>query len=329
MSKPLPHQIIMKAGLVAEQRVRLFNCAYNLECLEMLFLDLPPIFTFSDLPRRRPCPDDLWRAQDEAKWQDLRESGHLDDCAPHPGSFVHKITVLNNYIEERVFLDQIRSSRLFRHSIASEQPRFIQAWIASRPTVLQSVADSDMSTTEASCKDSVVHVVAILHHIPLKTVYASLGWQVSESSMRLAREMFKTFLEQKGEASRKCLWHAVGIYAMLRGVQHLACYDTLSFCVAINYIWAYDCMAVPAAHGEIIRLDRQRPKVDVWVRNGGPLRLHITGVGILNGHESRTRLMADAIKMMRSQIAWRNISHGLAAGFEQTLRGVRPTLVSE
>lgn len=151
--------------------------------------------------------------------------------------------------------------------------------VNSRPTVLRNSLDSDVRVEDAARKDSIVHVVAILHHISLRTVYASLGWQASESNMRVARDKFRTFLDHKGLASRKCLWHAVNIYAMLRSVRHFACYDALSFCVAINYIWVYDCMATHVTRGEIVRLDRLGPKVDSWLRCGGDLRLHITGIG--------------------------------------------------
>lgn len=154
-------------------------------------------------------------------------------------------------------------------------------------------------------------------------MYALSGWQTFEDEMRREREKFSTFLNQNGVAARSCLCHASRIFSMLRSARYFHCYDALSLCVAINYISAYIQTAVQPASGEVVRLDRAGSRIESWTKEGGNVRLHLTGVGILGGPQSTVRLLADTIKTLQSQAAWRGLSRALAACFAQTLRGER------
>lgn len=163
--------------------------------------------------------------------------------------------------------------------------------------------------------------------------------------MERSRANFEIFLLRNGSTARKCFWHAVEAFTALRNVRYFGCYDALCLCVAVNYIWAYDRLYLSTKQttalgsasysnnkcASILRLDwfTQKEQVDAWIESGGDVRVHIPGIGVLDGSNSSSRLLNDAKMILLSQRAWQGICSVIARCFSQMLQGQRPTLASD
>ena len=246
-------------------------------------------------------------------------------CTLQSGSFTSGSQILEAYIEERIFLDNIHFSRISKRLLASKQQTSVESLVAHSRKFLTEILDSEMEGFGTSTQNSIFHVIAIVRQISLKIIYGCSEWQTSKSGMQLSRARFAAFTHQKGAEARRCFWHAVNVFRTLRDARCFACYDALSLCIAVNYIWIYDNLVTHQGEGEIIRIDREGPRVETWIQSGGNVRLHITGIGVLDGLESGSRLITATIKILQSQVAWPGISQVLSNCFTQCLCGQKPT----
>jgi hypothetical protein len=180
---------------------------------------------------------------------------------------------------------------------------------------------------EQDMHDPLVHVISILRDIPLRMIYASVGWEANVAEMQQTRERLKGYLRRNPSTARICLWHAARIHSSVRNYRYPACYAFLSFAIAVSYILLYDqILERTDTQGDVIRLDKLKEKtnVDVWARDGEGSKVHITGIGILNSTESSRRLLVDAGNILQSQKPWRNISEPLANCFAQMSQNRSP-----
>ncbi|OBR07633.1 hypothetical protein CH63R_09154 [Colletotrichum higginsianum IMI 349063] len=175
--------------------------------------------------------------------------------------------------------------------------------------------------------DPIIHVVAIQREIPLRIIYASVGWQVDGAQMERCRARLRTHLRRNLGTARGCLWHAAQIYSLSRSLRFSACHFSLSLCIAVSYIFLYDqVVQFPSSQGELIRLDKlvQKSQVDAWVKSVDDSRVHITGIGILDNYESSRRLLLDAETVLRSQKSWQTFAEAMARTFAQMSQGQQP-----
>ncbi|KAL6703952.1 hypothetical protein ACN47E_008890 [Coniothyrium glycines] len=307
--------------LCGETKVRLFHGVYVVECLQLVFYDLPPLVALEELTRLSPCDEHLWTCQGASTWSTAKERM----LTPQKSPLTTLCETLGSYAGTRTFLDTLRTSTLVTSALTTELRKSLESTIAGAMT------SHSTALSHASTDGCLAHVIAILRHVPLKTLYAVLGWRTSESGMRLSRDKMQRFVQSKSSVARQCLVHATCIFASLRASQHWAFHDPLSLCMALHYIIAYDCATCHPGEGEgeVIRLDRDGQELNDWLARGGTVRLHITGIGILNGRQSVTRSIVDAVKTLKSRTAWQGLSRGLAACFEQSLRGEMPSYAAE
>ncbi|OAL43317.1 hypothetical protein IQ07DRAFT_297819 [Pyrenochaeta sp. DS3sAY3a] len=338
------------AWLHGEEIVRLAHCVYIMECFQLVFFDLRPLFRLTDFTHRMPCNGNTWRCRSARQWGKEQQKGSLDSRIRHNGSFSSRSSILSLYADERATLDHMQSSRRLKSLIRSESgvgPQeqdtysarskllsfgasknditFLDAVIEDA-IVSKSFADSE---TKCSGQDPIVHVVAILREIPLRMIYASVGWQATGAEMQQSRERLKEYLQCNQSTARACLWHAARIYSSSRSLRYPAYYSSLSFAIAVSYILFYDqIVPCPSPHGDLLRLDKivEKPDIDAWTRGIQDFRAHITGIGILDNAESSRRLLADGEKALRSQRPWRSMARILAHCFAQMGRGQRPSI---
>lgn len=202
-------------------------------------------------------------------------------------------------------------------------------------------AESYAQLSHRQNKDFLVHVLAILRHVPLVTLYRATGWETDEAGMAKAKTHVMSFFRHNRSTALKCLWHAAIIFTDLSHARLFACYDALNLCVAVCYIWCF----VEFKHGEreirrtsgarhdsaIVRLDTLATKTELeqWIRSVGIAEIHITGVGLLSGSNSRLLLLNDAIKTLTRQPAWSGLCQGLTSAFEKLKSGKMPHLEPE
>ena len=270
--------------------------------------------------------------------------------------------VLELYTDDRLQARQTRSSKMLRTVFGHQgNPAGQRGGPRSKSSVptspsynpitrslVDEVIDADAhAQLEARRQqpDVVVHVLAILRRIPLPMLYRATGWQTDEDGRAASGARLGRFLHRDGAAARKCLWHAATIFMELRSVRHFACYDAFSLCVAVCYIWSYAHLGPKTRHpapqpGDTdpsrpqratLRLDglSKRRDVERWIVSGGDTDIHITGIGLLSGSNSRFLLLTEAIRILTNQPAWSGFCRGLARAFLQLRRGELPNLGKE
>lgn len=204
-----------------------------------------------------------------------------------------------------------------------------------KPAFLDQVIDEQAYSQLGSRyeRDLLVHVLAILRHVPLARLYQATGWQTNEGEMESSRTYLSQFLGQDKKAARRCLWHAAIVLTELRNTQSFACYDTLNMCVAICFLWSFarlgpqtqnHAQIIPRANmtGQLrttVRVDRlvQQESISQWISAGDDAEVYLTGTGLLRGPDSVNILLSDAIKILSNQPTWSRLCHGLARAFTQ------------
>lgn len=159
--------------------------------------------------------------------------------------------------------------------------------------------------------------------------------------MAKAKVHLLNFFRHNRTTALKCLWHAAIIFTDLSHVHFFACYDAFNLCVAVCYIWSFidfdrDVPGMRRTNGArhdspVVRLDTLATKaaVEQWTRSGGIAEIHITGIGLLSGANSRLRLLNDAIKTLTRQPAWSGLCQSLASTFVKLKSGEMPRLEPE
>lgn len=182
-----------------------------------------------------------------------------------------------------------------------------------------------------ACRDTILHVIAILRMVPLETLHSATGWETNKEQMMKSKMYLKDFFKNDSVKARKGLWHATCIFKATRSSRRLACYDALSLTVAMGFIYCYSetraSLAPTPTRPVITRLDQlqDRDAIEEWIENGGDNVVHLTGVGLLDGSDHCVRFLRDLEKTLVSQIAWRGFCRAFASSFAQLRRGETPT----
>lgn len=356
------------AWLQGEEVVRLVHCVHGksnrsafirtghltsplvIECLQLIFFDLRPLFRLIDFTRQLPCNDNVWRCRNARHWNEKKRKEYLESGVRQWGSFSTRSNVLSLYADERAILDSMQSSRRLRSLIRSKPGTSLQGqntYSARRKLLSLGAPEEDIAFLDAVIDDAIVfesfpipgmgcngqdpmvHVVAILREIPLRLIYASVGWQANNAEMQKSRDRLEVYLQRHQSTARICLWHASKVYSSLRTMLYPAYYYSLSITIAVSYILLYDqIVQCPAPQGDLLRLDKvvKKPDLDAWTSCVQDFRVHITGIGTLDNSESSCRLLVDAEKILRSQRPWQGIARVLAHCFSQIRKGQKPNI---
>ncbi|KAH7018600.1 uncharacterized protein B0I36DRAFT_368606 [Microdochium trichocladiopsis] len=358
---------IWEAWLAEEETIRLVTSVRALESLDSVFLDTPLISSLRTLPRRLPSSESLWRCRNTAEWQSTRqELGKFrhttaGDSRSQPilqtGDFGLKILHLELFTDQKSLARHIKASQAMKVSFATSlgfpTPTPTQTSISQvRPSaesrgashpLLETLPEhpafsmfTDMLYEPPRQSDTILEVLAILHHVSLETLHSATGWQATKEQMFRAKSRFRDFFQNDGIQARRCLLHAARIFRVTRGSRLGACYDVFSVMIAMGFIYCYIELCTETPHTEktsghqrvpLVRLDQleSRVAVDNWINNGADSLLHLTGVGLLSGPDACVRFLRDIEKSLLSQIAWAGICRAFAGSFAQLRRGETPT----
>lgn len=285
------------------------------------------------------------------------------DTLASPEGFSFKLSLLELYVDERNVQQQLRSSQLLRSSIGTYLGRLDPS--SAQSCSNRSVAEADyrrtlnpllesidpialgkLETSFANSSDhtqTLIYVLAILRHFPLKILYTATGWQTDKEQMASSTRTLRDQFERNSTTARSCMWHATYIFKYTRDSRHFACHDMFSLCVATCYIWSFgqfhsstvltQSATVPSSSRKrpIARLDKlcKRASVEDWIKTGGEADILLTGVGILNGPDHSIRHLRDVQRTLQSQVAWRGMCNAIAHSFVQLGHGEMPTLHTE
>ncbi|USP74859.1 hypothetical protein yc1106_02133 [Curvularia clavata] len=317
---------------------------------KLIFFDLRPLFRLTDFTQRLPYNSNAWECCNTRHWSRENQTGYPDSKMRHEGSFSTRSNILSLYADERAILDSMQSSRRLRALIRSEPGNGLpgqDTYSARRKLLSLGALEDDIAFLDTVIDDAIapesqsipgmgyngqdpmLHVVAILRDIPLRLIYASVGWQANDTEMQGSRERLKVYLQRNQSTARTCLWHASRIYSSVQSVHHPAYYSSLTLAIAVSYILLYDQLVqFPAPQGNLLRLDKviEKPGIEAWASCVQDFRVHITGIGILDNSESSRRLLVNAEKILRSQRSWQSIARAVADCFSQMSKGQKPKI---
>jgi hypothetical protein len=359
-----PSDRIWQQWLTAESRTRLLYSIYRLQCIELILLDQRPEIDFSDVALNLPCEDSVWSCRTAQAWHRYVISHKIRLSNSEGGPelekrqqqyFARSIYTMSIYVEERALLDKLRSPPLqeLATSVASPgshqsssdstaciNPGLFTASIRASIDVKLKHLTSNQRNHERDLNDPFPSLLLLLRQIPLRTIYAFSGWQASDAEIKTAERSLMSWMHNNQSIARMCLWYAAYIFATLRAKYHFACYDALCLLIATLYIWAFDIIM----HGDmsniaerpasliyaqdVLRLDRIRESaaIESWIADGGDIRIHINGVGVLDGKNSPRCVLLGLRKILLSQKAWTGLCIGLEKTIVQLLKGQRPEM---
>lgn len=195
------------------------------------------------------------------------------------------------------------------------------------PLKVDGPESSEVWTTD----NILLHVLIILRHVSQRDLYGFSGWQATADEVQQSKNSLRTWMQTNAKSARKCLWHAVMAFSTFRNKEHIDCHEPLFVALAVQFIRAFTESAKPSeSSGFPTRIDRLSDISEVhrWIERGGESSIHVTGIGLLQGTESLTRLMIEFRRILLSRKSWFGICRGVAYITEQIIQG-RPPLVPE
>ena len=141
------------------------------------------------------------------------------------------------------------------------------------------------------------------------------------------------WVRQQPHEARHCLILSLTIFGILRSKSHFAAHDAHSFLTATLYIWSYDLLisgetlaSAPASLRVTIRLQSadNGPVIERWRKEGQDVNIHIPGVGILCGKDSRSRLLHELRRILLSRTEWSRVCQAIALGVTHMIQKRRP-----
>ncbi|OQD65728.1 hypothetical protein PENPOL_c005G03587 [Penicillium polonicum] len=332
---------------------RLTNLLPELECLQLVLFDRQPIFGQHELPEEFPCRQSLWCRRNADNFvhvyqsdQNLSQSvsTQLDvrkasETMAGMDAYRRNLYILSLYSEERLFLDKMSYSSIWKSSLSSQVTGvpIPSQWAHLTPTppalralMFRSI-DEVFAAIPTSAKpdyiaarDVIHHVISLLRIVSLHMLESFSGWQGEEVEVDAARSSLKHWMENNGSIARKCLWHAVCVFSTLKVKQKFACHDPLCFLVAFFYIWAFDTLMVapemekPQALNKEIRLLDTR-EIHIWIADGPNIPLNLVGVGNLTGKASSLRLLTEVHQIFSKRKSWSGLCRGIACAVAQIM----------
>lgn len=208
------------------------------------------------------------------------------------------------------------------------------------PSLLTSKLDSLLSPTgrllfEHTVTESskaILHVMAILRSVRLRSLHHYHGWQADEHEIKEAEDSLRTWMQQDKAVLRTCIWHAASTFRILRSKDRLILYEPFLLLISVLVIRAY-CMLAPITSQQNSpdeerapeRIDQLTEKIAIreWIA-GDNYSMHLTGVGILLGPRSSLRLLTVLRDMLLAHEKYSPICKALAFSVERAMTGKQP-----
>jgi hypothetical protein len=154
-------------------------------------------------------------------------------------SFVSRSLLLELFLDEMHISARLRRSQMLQSSFTS---------------ALSNLTHGGGEYTNVS---RMLHVLAILRRVSLKTLHRATGWQTNMDQMLRSRAEVRDFFRDQPREARRCLWHATCIFSETWNTRLLACYDTFSVMVSTCYLFCHSELH-PASHAQNVNLSRSR-----------------------------------------------------------------------
>jgi hypothetical protein len=156
-----------------------------------------------------------------------------------------------------------------------------------------------------------------------------------EEARAVENELTDWFLRNERK-THECLLNAAVLFRTIRNQSNMSFYDPFCFLVASLYIWAYSRVIgksillsenkisadeCPGKHPIRIDQDIDDTLRNFWIDNADRIPAHITGIGIINGPESGTLVLKEAVRVLNRSGSWTEICHTMSQALKQAIAG--------
>ncbi|KAJ5390545.1 uncharacterized protein N7496_001613 [Penicillium cataractarum] len=293
------------AWIATESCKRLVYFAWLNEFFQLVFFDLPPLFTVDEIHLSMPCNDELWQSANLHDWERAKELQGEDPAECHSAASLLKTKVIDQertrslsdsalwisvsavyFLERRALPPQLFYSYPSMHGISTcwNQP-CLEEIVA--PDQTKDPVDTILETFQQAAtrhrQDSPLFltitkfslVLRLLRFVKYRFLYVSTGWMAQHQEVDAAAQHISQLLKAKPKQARQGLLHAAQLFRMIRSQRQFDPYDSFFLLMAALYIWNYDRfmisgesqLPVDGAAEEIIRIDQNMKKElqDQWI----------------------------------------------------------------
>jgi hypothetical protein len=184
-----------------------------------------------------------------------------------------------------------------------------------------------------SAMKKIYSISRILDHIPYTLLYVSSGWMTSKKDTETSLADLTKRLQHDPQRSRRTLTYAAQVFRRVRNQKWLEACDPLYVLLATLYIWFYRRTFEISSDPDSdmwppLKIDDESLDETVrvqWVENGEKRRLHMAGIGFLNGKNNGHRVLKEAIRILSSGQGWQHFAHAVAGSLQRILSGLAPS----
>lgn len=184
-----------------------------------------------------------------------------------------------------------------------------------------------------SAMKKIYSISRILDHIPYTLLYVSSGWMTSKKDTETSLADLTKRLRHDPQRSRRTLTYAAQVFRRVRNQKWLEACDPLYVLLATLYIWFYRRIfeMTPDPDSGMwppLKIDDESLDETVWaqwVETGDKRRLHMAGIGFLNGKNNGHLVLKEAIRILSSGQGWQHFAHAVAGSLQRILSGLAPS----
>ncbi|KAG8623804.1 hypothetical protein KVT40_008780 [Elsinoe batatas] len=346
--------------LYSESLVRLAHGVYQLQCLQYISHGLAPAAELFDLTNRFPCQENLWRCRDEGAWRQVIDSGSATKAfGPHLGipleqndtmvdAFTCRLRLLYLYVDDQVSIERFRNSTLQRAVISSiVSSRGTDMGTDAVASVVSETANKLLDVHSSipllveffgvrNTERTMLYPTLLLIRAVTRQILQTIGgWRSTAKQTKQAEVTFLAWLKRDPRRSRHCLLLSVLILKALRVKKYFTALDPVSLMYATSFIWIYDRFEPLARENQVLQAETPTlhlgGSLDVqmcyeWLHKGRFFRVHISGIGFLDGESSPARILREAERIFSARMEWRGICQRLARHTSQMIDGMPSSL---
>ncbi|OJJ08764.1 hypothetical protein ASPVEDRAFT_66629 [Aspergillus versicolor CBS 583.65] len=342
---------------LVESWKRVVYFAWFGECIQQVFFDMTPLIRIEDMQLDPPCQEELWQARTFNEWErvkdtgkyqqsnlnlfDLFQTGAISATHIQPLSDVTLIAAtFAIHTGERQAARQQEIHRFYsifnKSQREDRQDRQDSAENDETDSILARLQEASWKYTTGSHVLRITYKFAtlfrLLHFIRYRLMYIAAGWMTEPQEVEATAQKISHFLRTEPQQARHGLVHAARIFRIIRSQSQLDPADPIVLLMAVLYIWYYDRFVVPEqrqsaneGRGKMLRVDQDLDEdvVQDWIKQGGEttVQLHITGLGVLNGRDSVSRVLREAVKTLQHANAWSQLANAIGYAVSQMLSG--------
>lgn len=310
--------------------------------MQLLLFNLKPLAAPADMAVHTPSAHTLWRSRDISEWLSQHE---VPRTSSKLTPFATSVSIAASMTMNRVVSTLIASQQSLLSALgngSSNDPEKISlpsSVYGDRSCLINQAIDQSiveaLSSDHAKQNGDVaencsLHFLSLLRLVSLRAVYAFSGWEADDHQVCEARVYLETWVREDVQSARKCLWHAALLFQKLRNKSCMSCFDVFYILIASLILWIY-CMlgtkngveggTSKTKGGDAVRLDKvEWSSLSGWL-TGESGRIHLTGLGTLDGSQGAKRVLEELHKTLLSGTEWAPLRRGIAHAVGQVLSG--------